>query len=62
MERLMADDARVIHELSEEQIAEARALLAPVAAEWDTENEDGVNLYETVQAAIEEARADLADD
>ena len=62
MERLMADEEHVIHEWSEAQIAEARELLAPVAAEWDTENEDGVNLYETVQAAIEEARADLADD
>ena len=51
-----ADDAQTIHSWSDDDIAEARERLAGVAAEWDTET-DGVNLYEAVNAALEEVRA-----
>jgi TRAP-type C4-dicarboxylate transport system substrate-binding protein len=51
-----ADDAQTIYSWSEEDISEARERLAGVAAEWDTET-NGVNLYEAVNAALEEVRA-----
>lgn len=51
-----------IHDWTDDQVAEARAKLDAVAAEWDKPNANGVNLYRETLAAIEEARAELADD
>lgn len=55
-DNIAADSEHTIHEWSDEDIAKARELLADVSAEWDKE-ENGVNLYEEVQAALEEVRA-----
>lgn len=56
LEQLSSEAGQVIYSWSDEDIARARELLADVSAEWDTE-ENGVNLYEEVQAALEEVRA-----
>lgn len=61
MAKLKAGD-HTIYEWSDAQVAEAREKLAAVAAQWDKPNANGVNLYRETLKAIEEARADLADD
>lgn len=56
IEKIKTDPEHTVHQWSEGDVAEARELLAGVAAEWDTEN-NGVNLYEEVQAALDSVRA-----
>ncbi len=62
MEKVRSDAEHTIYTWSESDVARAREALAAVAAEWDKPNENGVNLFSEVTAAIEAARADLADD
>ena len=60
MDKLRSESEHTIYTWTPEQIAEAKEMLKPVAAEWDKPNENGVNLYQEALKAIEEARAELA--
>lgn len=54
-EKIAADSEHTIYSWTESDISNTRERLSEVAAEWDVE-ENGVNLYEEVQAALEEVR------
>jgi TRAP-type C4-dicarboxylate transport system substrate-binding protein len=56
-EQIGADAEHTIHAWSDEDLAEARALLDPVKDQYDVENGNGVNLYREILSALEEARA-----
>lgn len=55
--KIRAESGQTVHEWSDEQVEEARALLQPVVDEWNQANESGVNLYEETVSALEEVRA-----
>ena len=57
LEKLKADSKHTIHSWSAEEIAKAKALLAPVVAKYSVKNDKGVNVYEETLAAIEAVRA-----
>ncbi|MEY8841240.1 TRAP transporter substrate-binding protein [Cribrihabitans sp. XS_ASV171] len=55
--KIAADPEQTVHEWTDEQVEEARALLQPVVDEWNQPNENGVNLYEEAVSALEAVRA-----
>ncbi|QIE57525.1 TRAP transporter substrate-binding protein [Pikeienuella piscinae] len=57
--KIRADDRQTVHEWDDATIAKVREAVAPVTAEWDKPNENGVNVYEEAQKAIEEARGSM---
>ena len=58
----LKENNHTIHSWSDDAVADAKEKLATVVADWDKPDANGVNLYREVLTAIEEARADLADD
>ena len=57
MEKIRADGEHTVYDWTDAQIEEARALLAPVIEEWNTPDENGVNLYEAANEALDYVRA-----
>ena len=56
VQKLRSDGGHTIHEWDAATVAESRELLAPIVREHDKADENGVNLYREVLAAIEEVR------
>ena len=55
--KIEAEDGQTVYDWSDAQVEDARALLEPALAEWNTPNDKGVNLYDEAVSALEAVRA-----